>query len=227
MRFTDHLRNAAAPIWAAEHRHPFVTGIGDGTLHVEKFRHYMMQDYVFLIDFSRVIALAVAKAEVLEDMAWLARLLHETLNTEMALHVGFCADFGITEADLRATKPFPTNLAYTRHMLACAYSGDAGETATAILPCSWGYSVIGQTLAARGLPRHPLYRRWIEMYASPEFAALADWLREFVDRRADAGGDHYRARLEGIFLTSSRYEYMFWDAAYRLEGWSVWENSEL
>ncbi|CAI8004364.1 Aminopyrimidine aminohydrolase, partial [Geodia barretti] len=105
-----------------------------------------------LIDFSRVIALAVAKADTLEDMGWFARLLHETLNTEMSLHVSFCEDFGISEDELLATRLSPTTLAYTDHMLSNAHSGTIAEVAATLLPCSWGYAEIGQVLEARGKP---------------------------------------------------------------------------
>ena len=222
MGFSEELRRKVAPIWEMEQRHPFVTGIGDGSLPLENFRYYMRQDYIFLVDFCRAISLAVAKASAVEDMGWFARLLHDTLNTEMALHVSFCADFGITEAELRATEASPTTLAYTNHLVQTAYSGGAGEAAAAILPCSWGYCGIGQMLASRETPSpQPLYARWIEMYDSAEFAELADWLRSFVDRMARDSGAQELAQMEMAFTRSSQLEYMFWDAAYRLEEWPV------
>ena len=220
--FSDLLRDRASGIWEMEHRHPFVVELGDGTLPLEKFQWYMRQDYLFLIDFSRVIALAVAKADSLEDMGWFAKLLHETLNTEMALHVSFCKDFGISEAELLATRLSPTTLAYTNHMLSSAHSGAIGEIAATLLPCSWGYAEIGQALEARGKPAaHPLYCRWIEMYSSPEFGELAEWLRSFIDRIALGLSDERRERLADIFVSNSKYEYLFWDAAYRMEEWPV------
>ena len=91
MGLSDELRSRAAPIWEREQSHPFVTGIGDGSLSLDRFRYYMRQDYVFLIDFCRAISLGVAKASQISDMGWFATLIHETLNTEMALHVSFCA----------------------------------------------------------------------------------------------------------------------------------------
>jgi thiaminase/transcriptional activator TenA len=222
MGFSAEMREKSARSWDLEKRHPFVVGIGDGTLSLDRFRYYMRQDYLFLVDFSRVIAMAAAKARTVDDMAWFARLLHETLNTEMSLHVGFCGDFGISEEELMATEPSPTTLAYTRHLIGAAYSGDAGEIATAMLPCSWGYSEIGRTLEDRGAPRdQPLYGRWIAMYSSPEFAELAEWLRSYVDRAAEATGAEGRRRMEELWVASSRYEYMFWDAAYRMEEWPV------
>ncbi len=222
MSFSDELRRMCADIWDKEHAHPFVSGIGDGTLDLAKFQYYMRQDYLFLIDYCRVISLAAAKAERLDDMGWFARLLHETLNTEMALHVSFCADFGISEDALLSTNPSPTTVAYTRHMLRAAFGGDIGEVAAVILPCAWGYSEIGRMLHGKGLPAgQPLYARWIEMYSGDDFAALADWLREFVDRTAAQCGADERERMAEAFTISSRYEYMFWDAAWRQEGWLV------
>ncbi|MCY4529469.1 MAG: thiaminase II [Chloroflexi bacterium] len=222
MRFSDTLREHASKIWEREHQHPFVVELGDGTLPLQKFQWYMKQDYLFLIEFSRVIALAVAKAETLEDMGWFARLLHETLNTEMSLHVSFCEDFGNSESDLLATRLSPTTLAYTDHMIANAHSGTIAEVAATLLPCSWGYAEIGQALEAHGKPTHqPLYCRWIEMYSSPEFGELAEWLRSFIDRTALGLSDAKRERLIEIFVTNSNYEYLFWDAAYRMEDWPV------
>ncbi len=222
MGFSDELRQRAASTWDKEKAHPFVTGIGDGTLPLENFRYYMRQDYVFLIEFCRAISLAVAKARTLDDMGWFARMIHETLNMEMALHVSFCADFGISEEQLLDTYPSPTTWAYTRHMINTAHQGTVGETAAVILPCSWGYAEIGQTLYARGTPKdQPLYTRWIETYNSQEFADIADWLRSFVDKHAETAGASELEAMERAFKISSQYEYMFWDAAWRMEEWPV------
>ncbi len=216
--FTQQLRDSVADQWDREKAHPFVTGLGDGTLPVRTFRYYMRQDYVFLIGFCRAVALATGKADRLDDMSFFARLLDETLNTEMALHVSFCADFGITEAELLATVPSLTTTAYVDHLVTTANAGSV-QAAAAILPCSWGYAEIGRTLLDRGLPEsQPLYGRWIAMYASPEFAGLVEWLRGYLDRSAEGMSEDGRRRVAEIFEVSSRYEYMFWDAAYRLEG---------
>ena len=77
-------------------------------------------------------------------------------------------------------------------------------------------------LSEGGAPAsQPLYGRWIEMYSSTEFAELAEWLRSFIDRTSAVSGDQERERMEKAFLLSSQYEYMFWDAAYRMEEWPV------
>lgn len=221
MSFTSELRHRAADLWAAELAHPFVRGIGDGSLALDRFRYYVCQDYVFLIEYSRVLALAAARADDLETMGRWADLLHATLNVEMNLHRGYCARLGIPAAELEATTASPTTHAYTRHLLAVAWSGTLAELVAALLPCQWGYAEIGQALAARGVPEQPFYAEWIAMYANEEFAALARWARDLLDRLAEQASPAERARLTEIFLTSSRYEYLFWDAAHELQEWPL------
>lgn len=217
MKLTERLHHAAAPIWQKTLHHPFVTELGNGTLPLEKFRFYMCQDYVFLIEYSRVLALATAKAPDVETMGRFANLLDATLNREMALHREFASQCGISATALAHTQAAPTTHAYTRHLVSVAALGDLAEILTAMLPCQWGYCEIGQMLAKQGKPTAaPFYCQWIEMYASPEFAALAAWVREVLDSFDDTVSEE---RLQEIFTTSARYEYLFWDMAYRQEEW--------
>jgi thiaminase/transcriptional activator TenA len=222
MRFTEQVRQQAAGVRAQVLQHPFVTGIGNGTLPLAAFRYYMCQDYVFLIEYCRVLALAVAKAEDLETMGRFAALLHATLHTEMALHRDFAAQFGIPVADLEATRAAPSTRSYTQHLLTTAYAGSLTDITAALLPCMWDYSDIGQRLAAQGVPAsQPLYAEWIRMYATPEFGALATWLRALLDRLARHAALAEQDRLTRLFIDSCRYEYLFWDMAYRQETWPV------
>ncbi len=217
MKLTERLHHAAAPIWQKTLHHPFVTELGNGTLPLEKFRFYMCQDYVFLIEYSRVLALATAKAPDVETMGRFANLLDATLNREMALHREFASQCGISAIALAHTQAAPTTHAYTRHLVSVAALGDLAEILTAMLPCQWGYCEIGQMLAKQGKPTAaPFYCQWIEMYDSPEFAALAAWVREVLDSFDDTVSEE---RLREIFTTSARYEYLFWDMAYRQEEW--------
>ncbi|MDE0205235.1 MAG: thiaminase II [Candidatus Tectomicrobia bacterium] len=222
MRFTEQLRRQTADLRRQVLEHPFVKGIGDGSLPLESFRFYMCQDYVFLVEYCRVLALAVAKADNLETMGRFAGLLHETLNTEMDLHRAFAARFGITVKGLEDTQGAPGTRAYTQHLLTTAYGGDLADITASVLPCMWDYSHIGQALAAQEAPSpQPLYNEWIQMYAAPEFAALASWLRDLLDQ---LGGDETparRSRLSRLFEESCRYEYLFWDMAYRRETWPL------
>jgi thiaminase/transcriptional activator TenA len=212
MAFTDELRQAADPTWTAQHEHPFVRGIGDGSLEPAKFRHYIRQDYLFLIDYARLLALGCARAPRPEEMARFAQLAEAVLGREMELHRSYAADWGIAGAELEDEWPTATTSAYTDFLLRVAALGDYGELVAVLLPCMWGYHELATRLAELGHPSNKLYARWIDEYASPEFGELASWCRVLADRAAETSD---RQRMTDAFLTSSRHELAFWDASWR------------
>lgn len=217
--FSDHLRRLAEPIWAAQHAHPFVRGIGDGTLPLDKFRFWVRQDYLYLIDYARVFAAGAVRAPDLDTMTAFADLLHATLKTEMDLHRSYAAEFGITLAELERERKMPTTQGYTGFLMRVAAVGDFAEFAAALLPCMWGFCEVGETLAARGMPADPRYAKWIAMYSAPEFAELARWCRKLVDRLGADAPAGVRTKMEEAFVASSRYELAFWEMAWTLEKW--------
>jgi thiaminase/transcriptional activator TenA len=221
LRYCEQLRALAAPIWEAQHAHPFVRGIGDGTLPLDRFVYWVRQDYRFLIEYCRLFGLAAARAPDLATLTRFAELLHATATVEMALHRGYAKELGISEADLEAEPLQPATRAYTDFLLRVAALGDFAEVAAALLPCMGGFSEIGQRLRAQGLPAEPRYATWIQTYADPEFAALADWCRDLVDRLGQVASPDQRARMADAFLTSSRHELRFWEAAWRCESWPI------
>ena len=222
MGLSDVLRSQVAPIWAACSQHQFVLGIGDGSLAAERFRFYIRQDYVFLIEFSRVLALAAARSDDLEAMGRYAALLDATLNGEMELHRGYCARLGIGREELEETPAAPVTHAYTRHLLHVGHSGTLGEITAALIPCLRGYAEIGIELAERGEPvAQPLYGEWIRTYASPKVQEIAGWTCALLDRLAEDAGQDEQQRISRIFTTSSRYELLFWDAAYEMRDWPL------
>ena len=220
MGFSDELRKRAEPIWSLSLAHPFVLGIGDGTLPVERFKFYVRQDYLFLIEYARVLALAISKADELPVMEKLAQLLHTTLGTEMAVHRAYCGEFGISHDELGRTEPAPTTYAYTRHLLETAWSGSLGEIVASLFPCQWGYWEIGTMLAGRGVPPEaPLYRRWIDMYASSEYGELAHWVKALLDRLGERSSTAEQGRMAERFFLSNRFEHAFWEMAWVRECW--------
>jgi thiaminase/transcriptional activator TenA len=209
--FSARLRRAADPIWQAQHEHPFVRGVGDGTLPVEDFARYVRQDYLFLIEYARLLALGTARAPDLATMRRFAELSQAILVTEMDLHRAYARRFAITDAQLEAETPARQTLAYTSHLLRTATLGDFGELAAALLPCMWGYAEIGARLAQEPRPADERYGAWIDTYASVEFGELAVWCRGLVDRLGAEAGEAGRARMQRAFLTCSEHELAFWD----------------
>ncbi|MBX0322813.1 thiaminase II [Halomicroarcula sp. F13] len=221
MSFTDELADVGDPIWDAVVDHPMVERLGEGTLDEAPFRYWVRQDYVYLVEYARVFALGAANAPDLERMGTFAELLDATINTEMDLHREYAAEFGISEAELEATDPSPTTRAYTDFLVRVAATGTFGDLVAALLPCMWGFHETAVRLDERGRPDHEQYAAWIEMYVGEEFADLAEWCKDLMDDVAADATAAERERYRDIFETSARYEYRFWDAAWREEEWSV------
>jgi thiaminase/transcriptional activator TenA len=217
MRFSAELRAASADVWDAQHAHPFVRGIGDGTLDAARFRFFVRQDYRFLIEYGRLLALGAARAPRLAEMRRFAALAQSVLETEMALHVGFAERWEISADELEAEPMAPATAGYTDFLLRTAALGDYAELVAALLPCMWGYAEIGERLAARGVPDHPGYAAWIATYADPEFQALAEWARELTDAAGADAGAGAAARMHAAFRMSSELELAFWESAWRFE----------
>ncbi len=221
MSFTDELADVGDPVWDAIVAHPMVEQLGEGTLDEAPFRYWVRQDYVYLVEYARVFALGAANAPDLERMGTFAELLDSTLNTEMDLHRAYAAEFGISGADLEATEPSPTTRAYTDFLVRTAATGTFGDLVAVLLPCMWGFNETAKRLDAAGRPDHDGYSEWIAMYAGEEFTELTEWCKGLMDDVAAGATEAERERYRDRFRTSARYEYRFWDAAWREERWCV------
>ena len=217
----DRLADVAEPVWDAIVDHPMVAGLGDGTLDEAPFRYWVRQDYVYLIEYNRVFALGAAKAPDLDRLSTFAELLEATVNTEMDLHREYAATVELSPADLEATTASPTTRAYTDFLVRTASVGTFGDLVAALLPCMWGFNETGRRLAASGLPDHPQYAEWIELYSGEEFTELTEWCIGLMNDVAAESGPAARDRYVDLVRTSARYEYLFWDAAWRQEDWPV------
>jgi thiaminase (transcriptional activator TenA) len=217
---TPELWASAVPIYERILEHPFLTGLTDGSLPMAQFQFYVKQDSLYLREYARCLALASAKAGSSFWCEMFAAHAQSALNVERSLHEAYFASWGLSPADLERTPPTPTTLAYTSYLLRVAGTGTFEELLGAILPCYWIYWEVGKALVRRGSP-HAVYQRWIDAYASEQFAAAVQRVLDATDRST---ADLPESRLESIrrhYLTASRYEWMFWDAAYRLESWPV------
>jgi thiaminase/transcriptional activator TenA len=220
MRFTEELWKSIAPIYAAILRHAFVKGLTDGSLPAESFRFYAVQDALYLREFARALSLAAARASRDEWIIMFNEHAAGALKVERALHESFFKEFGLTPESVAATPLAPTNVAYTSYLLGVAYGAPFHEAVAAVLPCYWIYWEVGKALERSGSP-DPLYARWIGTYASAEFGGIVEAVLECADAIAR---DREPAELEAMrrhFITTSRYEWMFWDMGLRREAWPV------
>lgn len=205
----------STPAWPAYTRHAFVQGLGDGTLPHAAFLHYLTQDYVFLIHFSRAWALAITKADTVEEMRLASGTVNGLINDEIDLHIKTCAAAGIDEATLFATQERQENLAYTRYVLDAGHSGDLLDLLAALAPCVMGYGEIGAHLAAA--KTSDTYDDWIDTYASDDYQQLCRDVGALMDgavarRIGDGATTSPRwSSLQARFAMATQLEVGFWD----------------
>ena len=206
------LRAAASAEWKAYTWHPFVQGLADGTLPAAAFRRYLVQDYLFLVQFARAFALAAYKAESFpafrDRIEAVSGLLHET-----SMHLGYCAEWGLTEAELLAAPEAPATVAYTRWVLDRGIAGDLLDLEVALAPCTIGYGEIALRIEASPTRRRAgnPYESWIAMYAGAEYQALAAGAAARLDALgASRGGAARLPALAADFAKAARLEADFW-----------------
>ena len=218
MDIFDRLKAAAAADWQSYVNHYFVRQLGAGTLPHAAFRTYLVQDYLFLIEFARAYALSVYKSPTLADMREGAAGLSAILNVEMDLHVKLCAGWGLSAAGLEQAPPAAEMLAYTRYVLDAGMRGDLLALKVALAPCVIGYAEIATRLAMRPdahAATNP-YRVWIAEYAGAPYQEVAAKARAHLDHLADLYVTPAReAELTAIFREATRLEADFWDMGWR------------
>jgi thiaminase/transcriptional activator TenA len=208
------LREACRGAWVDYVRHPVVLPLGARTLPASCFRHYLVQDYLFLIHFARAYGLAAYKAETLEDVRAAAAGLSAIVDREIGLHVAYCREWGMTEAEVAAAEEAAATMAYTRYVLETGSAGDLLDLQVALAPCIVGYAEIGRTLAAdpAAVRDGNAYASWIAMYAGEDYQAVAAAHVAQMDTLfARRGGPGRMPRLIGSFARATRLERAFWD----------------
>jgi thiaminase/transcriptional activator TenA len=218
--WTDGLWADIEPIFTAIMKHPFLTGLTAGDLPEDAFAYYVAQDAHYLRDYARALAVVGAKAPTHADTGMFGKHAAETVEVELALHAMLLPQLGLDPAALDAVPVSPTTTAYTSYLLATVHNGSFAEGLAAVLPCYWIYQRVGAELVSAGSP-DPRYQAWIDTYAGDEFAAVVAAVLGLADRVGPTLGVEDEARARRHFVTTSRYEWMFWDAAWRCEQWPV------
>jgi thiaminase/transcriptional activator TenA len=227
MTFTDELWWSITPTYDAILGHPFLTGLTDGTLHPDAFAFYpdafafyLCQDALYLGRYAQALAVLGGRAPEAGDVAMFARHAAGAIEVERHLHESLLPQLGIDPATLAATEMAPVTLAYTSYLLATVHGGSYVEGVAAVLPCYWIYWEVGKALVATGSP-NAVYQRWIDAYASEQFAAAVQRVLDAANRSTADLPAGRLALIRRHYLTASRYEWMFWDAAFRMEEWPV------
>jgi thiaminase/transcriptional activator TenA len=220
-RFTDQLRRRSRRIWRAIELHPFLRELNAGTLAMERFTYFILQDYVYLLDFAQVLCQAGAKSPDLETLQLFAHHALGAVEVERTFHATFGNALGMSRKQLDEVTKGPITQAYSAHLQSVARGGTLGEIVAAVLPCYWIYGEVGRRLYG-SRPREPrIYRQWIETYAAEGFWQPVREQIQLMDKLGAAANAREKRLMTGHFLLSSRYEFMFWEQAYRMEYWPV------
>lgn len=219
--FSAQLRYRSERIWRAIDHHPFLGELEAGTLPMEKFTYFILQDYVYLLDFAQVLCRGGAMAPNLETLELFCRHALGAVEVERGFHASFGKSLGLSRRQLDAVSKGPGTQAYIDHLQSVARGGTLGELVAAVLPCYWIYGETGKRLY-KSRPRNPkIYREWIETYASESFWKPVREQIRLMDELGAAAGSAEKKRMAENFILSSRYEFSFWEQAYRLEKWPV------
>lgn len=207
-----------APIHAAIMRHPFLTGLTDGTLPADAFARYVVQDALYLRDYARALALCGARAGEVETLRMFCLHAAEAVEAERDLHARLMGELGIDPRDAADTEPSPTCRGYTGFLLGACALGDRHEAFAAVLPCYWIYWEVGRLLAERGSP-DARYAAWIDVYGGADFAGAAHAAIAACDAALTGLPERAIASARSHALTAARFEWLFWDAAWTDERW--------
>lgn len=217
---TGDLWRMVKPTYEKILAHPFLRGLVDGSLSSDRFEFYVVQDSHYLHGFSRAVALTGARARSPEETALFTNSASNAIAVEQALHADFLEEHGLDRSAVARTPVTPTTTAYVNFVLCHASTGSFGEAVSAVLACYWIYAEVGTQLLAQG-STNARYQRWIDTYGSEEFRATVAGVLEVIDRLGAEAGVVERARMQELFAAGCRYEWLFWDAAWRRETWPI------
>jgi thiaminase/transcriptional activator TenA len=217
--FCDELKKVSNDLWSVLRNHPFVRGIGEGNLDEERFSFYLKQDYLYLIEFARILAAASAKSRSIRDICFFFDLLKATVELEMQSLRDACVSLGISLEELAGTEPGLVTIAYPSFMMRTCYDGNLDDIVAAMLPCEMGYAELGLELRKSGLPDDPYYRGWIERYSSPEYLETANEFKERLDQSARIASPDQKRRWHSLYQTALRFEVLFFEMSWRRELW--------
>ena len=219
--FSTQLRHRADRIWRAIESHPFLHELHAGALPMNRFTYFILQDYVYLLDFAQVLCLGGAKSPDLETLELFTRHALAAVEVERAFHASFGKSLGLSRKQLDGVAKGPVTEAYSGHLQSVARSGTLGEIVAAVLPCYWIYGEVGRRLYKNRPKKPQIYRQWIETYAAESFWQPVREQIRLMDRLGAGANRSERILMAEHFILSSRYEFLFWDQAYHLDHWPV------
>jgi thiaminase/transcriptional activator TenA len=219
MSVSEKLQKDTEQVWNKIVEHPFVVELYQGSLPMEKFKMYILQDYAYLVDAIKNFSIIASRAQSVEVMRETVEIAHLEATGEFQGYEDFLHTLGYTLDDAMQVEPFPVNISYRSFLLTTSSLRSSQEALVSVLPCFWSYNDIAlyhRDALARN--SNQIYVDWASAYLSKDYAQLVEKLKRLVDRVCD---DFPYEKLKPFFLMASRYEYMYWDSVYTAESWPV------
>ena len=219
MKLTERMYNGVQDIWPRYLKHPFVAEMAQGILPPEKFRYYMLQDYIYLRDYIKIFAAGISKADDFDSIRFLCENMTAILEETERVHVPYMKRLGITDEEIAAVTPHIDNSSYSHYMICEAQAGSILAGLTALLNCSWTYAYIAPAMVKQypDAPQHPDYGAWFAGYICDEYQQTNQELIDMVDRLSTGISTEEADKLCRMFRTCSLYELRFWDMVYAAE----------
>ena len=218
MTFCKEMRRETDIYWKGSFEHPFILRLADGTLPLENFKFYMMQDAYYLKHYAKILGLTAVKADRTEEMLYFLNMAHYITEAELDLHQSVFKELGVTEEEWSHFQEAPAAYEYVSHMYNAVYNGDLSEAFASMLPCPWLYCEIGQRIKQQK-PGFKLYQDWINLYSSDEYRQKIDYQIKLMNRFAEHTDKRKHQKLKKIFAKSCYYELAFWEMAMKKQGW--------
>jgi thiaminase/transcriptional activator TenA len=222
MKFSESLKKEAYPILKSQFEHPFVKGLGDGTLHLDKFRYYMIQDSLYIVEYARAMAWVAPLLPDVKNILAMLDTAKQSFQIEVMLKEQYFKKFGITMEEALKSEFAPACKAYVDHLFRFTRTGTLAEGMAAILPCGWVYIEIGKEFTA-GKDKtkdHP-YKDWLTTYSVPEFRDMVNWWFEILDGTVKGYPERELNHIQDIFIKSCLYEWRFWDMGWNKQTWKI------
>lgn len=201
------------PTWDAYIGHDFVSQLAAGTLAPDSFRHYLTQDYLYLLHYTRVMALSVYKSETLAQMRVGQAGINAMLDLEIGMYLDFCQQWGIALEEVENTPESPATIAYSRYILDAAMSGSLAELYAAIAPCLMGYGEIGKRIKEQGFITDNPYQPWIDVFSSDDFQIITAQNEAQINTLLADASPAQANKFQRLFNTAARMEVNFWQMA--------------
>ncbi|MGL5123130.1 MAG: thiaminase II [Fusobacteriaceae bacterium] len=219
MKLTKEMLKEVEEIWENYNKHPFLKELESGTLDLEKFKFYLIQDYFYLFEYVKIFAIGITKTSEEKSMQKLAKSIDGILNKELDIHRGYMKLLKIDEEILKNTKSSLDNISYVNYMQAVSLNGDLLDVFSAILSCAYSYLLIAEKIKKNNplIVEHKIFGSWVKGYSTPDYRKGCEELLDLIDELGKDIDETKKNKLKEIFVNCSKFEYKFWEMSYNME----------